>query len=203
MPLEEKRDQTHDEVPSLLSPRESKTGINNDPCLVFGNGVEIETRVWCKSPSETIRVDAQGKTRRILAKKMGPNATGVDVVKVHFVPSTSVAERANDPDLIPLDEKAQIKADCMHGYISLALALKKNEVTISSHEAGSDFYLFADTNARFANFLVNNCGFTGSHEASQVWVKASEFSSTENILQMTAAFIQFSKEIKPAPPLPQ
>lgn len=170
--------------PVYLQPVEGKTGMNDDPCLVYGNGVEIETVVRYKSPLEKVILESNGNTRQHLAQQGGTNARGVDIVKVHFLPKTSLAERASDPALVAQEEKEKIKVDCIQGFMSLAHGLVKNEVAISDHQPTDDFYLLADTNPGLALFLINSCGFRGNARSGQAWVRASEFSTQENIDKM-------------------
>lgn len=155
--------------PTFLQPMEGKTGIADDPCLVYGNGVEIETIVHYKSPVEKTIVRPDGSSRQQLSRQGGVNAQGVDIVRVHFLPKTSLSERASDPTLVPHEEKEQIKVDCIQGFMSLAHGLAKNEVVISDHQSEEDFYLLADTNPGLALFLINSCGFRGNARSGQAW----------------------------------
>jgi hypothetical protein len=163
--------------------REAVTGMRKTPCLIFGNGVEIETVVYAKTNQESKHLDRDWKTIFVLPQKIGTHVTGTDIVKVHFLPKTSLAERADEPELVSEGEVRQIQRDAMPGFLSLAQALKKNEVQIQGKD-GDDFYLFADTNERFAAFLRQRCGFRGTLGGTQAWIKKSEFVSDENINKM-------------------
>lgn len=177
--------------PGLAEYHESKTGLFDDDCVFIGNGVEIETTVWGKSPKESEITLDTGRNEFRLAKQVGPYAKGVDIVKVHFVPKTSIAERANEPELVPFEEKAKIRLDAIFGFLSLAYYLLKDEFTIKGHDSKEDFYLYADTNPGFALFLLQNCGFRGSCRSGEVWIKRSEFTSSQNIEKMLLAYKKF------------
>lgn len=175
---------------NYFSPKESTTGLIPKPCLVFGNGIEIETVVYAKTTQETSRVAKDGQTIMVLPQRVGPNATGTDIVKVHFVPKTSLAERAHDPEEVAATERGQIKIDAMLGFLSLAQSLAHNQIHIAEH-GEDDFYLFADTNPGFAAFLRNRCGFRGTIGGTEVWIKKSEFISDENLNRMIASLRLF------------
>jgi len=107
-------------------------------------------------------VNSEGVSRRQLSLQGGTNARGTDVVRVHFLPKTSLSERANDPELIPPEEKDKIRKDCIQGFLSLASGLANHSVLINNHNNGDDYYLYADTNVGMALFLINSCGFRGN-----------------------------------------
>lgn len=180
-----------------LTPREATTGLFHTPCLVFGNGVEIETSVYAKTTQESEHLAKDGRTIRVLPIRLGDNLQGTDVVKIHFIPKTSLAERANDPLLVSEDEKPQIAMDCLTGFIALAHALRDRGVEIKDHRKEDDFYLFADTNFDFAEFLRKNCGFRGTDNGDWVWIRKNEFASDGNITKMTEALSVVKQKISP------
>lgn len=164
-------------------PRESQTGLRDTPCLVFGNGVEIETVVYAKTTQENSKESKDGRTILLLPKRIGQNVEGQSIVKVHFLPKTDQHDRANDPSLVLEEEKKKVALDALEGFLLLAEALKNGKVEIRGNTS-EDFYLYADTNPQFAAFLRGRCGFRGTVGGSEVWIKKSEFISPQNIEQM-------------------
>lgn len=174
--------------PIFLKPVEGKTqGSSEHPCYIFGNGVEIENRVSSRATYEG--QSTLGKNRiPILKQDLRRNQPGVDIVKVHFLPKTSLADRASDPALVPPEEKSKITLDCIQGFMSLGHSLAKNEVVISDHQSTEDFYLLAHTNPGLALFLINSCGFRRNARSGLAWVRASEFSTEDNINKMLSHY---------------
>ncbi|HYD35152.1 MAG TPA: hypothetical protein VD999_03750 [Vitreimonas sp.] len=177
---------------NLVVPRESVTGFENTPCLVFGNGVEIETVVYAKSTQENVREMADGRSVLSLHQRRGSDGEGTDVVKVHFLPTTSLAERASDPEQVAESEKWHIQIDAITGFLSMANAFTKDQIIISNGSS-PDYYLFMDTNPQFAAFMRLRCGFRGTIGGTQVWIKRSEFTSEENRALMSS-FLESLKE---------
>lgn len=170
--------------PIFLKLREGKTqGSSEHPCYVFGNGVELENRVCMRATYEG-QSTLGNNPKQILKRDLRLDQPGIDIVKVHFLPKTSIAERASDPALVPNEEKAKIKIDCLQGFMSLANSLAKNEIVISNHPSTDDFYILANTNPGLALFLINSCGFRGNARSGQAWIRASEFSTEDNINKM-------------------
>jgi hypothetical protein len=180
-----------------LSPREATTGLTHTPCLVFGNGVEIETVVFARTTKESEHRARDGRLVKVLPIRIGEDLEGTDVVNVHFIPKTSQVERANDPLLVLEEERPGIMLDCLRGFIALAGALKNDQVLINGHKQGEDFYLFADTNLEFAGFLERNCGFRGAEDNEWVWIRKSEFVAEENVERMKQAHEAIKTKIPP------
>ena len=90
---------------SELTPKESVTGLLKDPFMVFGNGVEIEITVYAKTTQESVHTTKDWRQIFVLPQRTDKNFSGTDVVKIHFLPKTSIAERANDPAFVPEGEK--------------------------------------------------------------------------------------------------
>lgn len=173
---------------------EGVTGLRNIPCIVFGNGVEIETKVWAKTKLGVIqRYSKDGRLITRLPITIGQNVEGTDIVKVHFVPETSLADRADDPALVPANERVQISLGCVNGFIKMAESLNKDEIDIEGHDPGQDFYMLADTEAQFAAFMRRRLGFKGEVGSGMVWIRASEFASEENIENLKASRDFFEK----------
>ena len=168
-------------------PREATTGMHDVPCLVFGNGVEIETIVSFKTTRELSKETSDGRITRVLPLKIGKDVVGTDIVRVHFLPRTSVSSRTNDPDLVPGNQRKQVALDCIAGFLSMAEAFNRNDIKITNQE-GDDYYLLATTNSRFAAFLRQRCGFRGNAGGSDAWIRKSELSSEENIKHMRESY---------------
>ncbi len=182
----------HHLTPIFLQPRESVTGGKSEyPCFVFGNGVEIENRVCSKVKQEGIKVNHHGITSANLVRDIRRNAEGIDIVKVHFLPETSVTERASDVSQVPPQERAKIRTDCIQGFLSLAKSLVKNELSIVGHNSATDFYLLAEGTPGLALFLINNCSFRGNARTGRAWIRASEFSTEDNMHKMIKIYQQF------------
>lgn len=180
--------------PIFLKPREGKTqGSSEHPCYVFGNGVELENRVCMRATYEG-QSSLGNNPKPILKRDLRLDQPGIDIVKTHFLPKTSVAERANDPDQVSTEERGKIKIDCLQGFMSLANSLAKNEIVISNHASTDDFYILADTNPGLALFLINACGFRGNARSGQAWIRASEFSTNDNIKKMLDHYKKLADE---------
>jgi len=172
----------------LPKPKPDVTGFFCTPCLIFGNGVEIETVVDGINPKNSSQSD---RLKICIGSNNTWNIKGTDVVQIHFLPTTPLTSRTNDPTHILESEKNQIRIDCLIGFLSLARAITQNEVTITRHKSGDDFYLYADTNQGFALFLIQNCGFKGSARSGKVWIIASQFVAKKNIQRMMDALRRY------------
>jgi hypothetical protein len=171
-----------------IVPREYPT-TDDITYLIFGNGVHLELKVsFCTEGEREFLVKNQ-KMTDILPSPSG----GIDVVNVHFLPVTSTSEVIVAPADVPDSERAQFALDCLAGFITLAEWLRDDKITIPMHHFRDDFYLFAETNVRFAAFLRSRCGFRGPYShysgATHAWVKKSEFASDENIEKMRGQYL--------------
>jgi len=162
-------------------PKEAVTGLLDIPCLVFGNGVEIELKEAYTTRGTQSFQTKSGETVHRLPR--GKGVGNESVVKIHFLPKTDQWERAHDPALVSQEEKKKIAVDALDGFLLLADALQKDAVQIPDLSS-RDFYLLAETNPRFAAFLRQRCGFTGDPEGTDVWIKKSDFISESNVEHM-------------------
>lgn len=176
----------------VLKPIDGSTqGSSEHPCHIFGNGVEIENRVCSRATHEGKSTLGRGN-RMILKQDLRLKEPGVDIVKVHFIPQTSVKDRATDPFYVPPEDQQKVKADCIIGFLSMASYIKDQKLSIVGHEQNVDYYLLAATEPGLALFLITNCGFRGNARTGQAWVLASEFSASDNIDKMLAYYKQIT-----------
>jgi hypothetical protein len=167
----------------FITPIEATTGASEIPCLIFGNGVEIETVVYARTAGEVGIPNRQGRTILTLPHSYLKSNKGIDIVKVHFLPQTLQGERVCTPEEVPKDEKNKIAHDCVKGFLGMARALKSGDIDINGQQS-DDYYLYANTSPRFAAFLRARCGFHGTAGEPEVWIKKSEFISEDNIKHM-------------------
>lgn len=171
----------------LLQPaiKEGKTGVSGTSCLIFENGVEIELKSTMKTPGEVEVVRSNGRKEMhlpVIGASSKQNL--IDLVKVHFLPKTSLADRANDPDEVAESEKSKIMLECVEGFIQMAQAFKDDLVNIESLHPQRDYFLYVDTNPQLVALLRTRCGFTAAVGGTHAWIKKSEFCSDENIQRM-------------------
>jgi hypothetical protein len=133
------------------------------PVFEFGNGIQIEKRVWAKS--EELKIGDQN----------------LDSVKIHFLPVINDV-RIGNPDEVPEDQRNSVRIDALNGLIQLAQNLQT--LNIENHEPTEDFFICAATNNKFARFLVSRCGFVGDYVDGLVYITANKFCSSENISLM-------------------
>lgn len=157
--------------------------------LIFGNGVEIETKVWEKVVQEKVEkrgsrsIYALSRTHYVLPSRTITiiPALGTDLIQVHFTPLLSTGEKVNSPTMVPIAEKLPIALDCLDGFLSFAYALLANSIEVIDHDPKEELYLFAETHRSFAAFLRMRLGFRGTVAGNKAWTTQSDFTSDENM----------------------